>query len=233
MTDANYATYGAWKDWQSDDFMRIADWERSYYTDELRDVQLAGRDVLEIGFGNGSFLRWAKDEGARLFGTEVLPEALAHAEQTGVTTLPLDLAESVPDYAGRFALIAAFDVMEHLSYAENQRLLDQVAALLAPGGRFVARFPNGQSPFGRVYQNGDMTHSCMLSASIVRQLLIGRPFDVIHLGNPAAVRASGTVRRLGSHARHVLQKTTERFIAYLYGFTVPLGPNTVMLLRRT
>ena len=143
----------------------------------------------------------------------MLPESLARAEREGVATLPLDLAESLPEHAGQFALVAAFDVMEHLTYEENRRLLDQVAALLSPGGLFVARFPNGQSPFGRVYQHGDMTHVCILSAAIVRQLLIGRPFDVVHLGNPAPVRASGAVRRLGSGARSILQRGTERFLA--------------------
>ena len=116
MVDNIYANYGQWKDWAPDGFMQPTPTERNYFADELRGAALAGKDVLEIGFGNGGFLRWARDAGATLFGTEVLQSAIDRAQAEGVTILPLDLSQSLPAHAGRFSVIAAFDVMEHLSY---------------------------------------------------------------------------------------------------------------------
>ena len=226
-----YDGYGAWKDWSARNFMRVTAQQRAYFADELRGTPLAGRDVLEIGFGSGAFLAWAKDQCATLYGTEAMPAARDQARAAGVTILPLDLAQALPHHPARFAAIVAFDVMEHLTIAENQTLLDQVAVLLADHGLYVARFPNGQSPLGRVHQYGDMTHRSVLSAGIMSQLVAGRPFDVVHLGNQAPSRAAG-LRRMGSMARNLAQWLVETAVAKLYGMSAPLGPNSVAVLRR-
>ena len=226
-----YAGYEEWKSWAIADFMQVGPSQRNYYADELRGTPIRGRDVLEIGFGSGSFLAWARDEGAQLYGTEALPAARKQAAANGVTILPLDLAESLPQRERKFAAILAFDVMEHLTYDQNRTLLDQVAALLADDGVFVARYPNGQSPFGRAHQHGDMTHRCVLSAGVMQQLLAGRPFAIEHLGNQAPARASG-LRRVGSAVRNLLQRAVEGGIRRIYGADTPLGPNAVAVLRR-
>ncbi len=229
--DDGYAAYEEWKSWDSRSFMRLTVSNKRYYADELRGHPLRGRKVLEIGFGNGNFLAWAKEQGAELYGTEAIPELCERARQAGVTVLPMDLAGLTSEYRGEFAAIAAFDVMEHLTIEENRGLLAQIAMLLEDGGVFIARYPNGQSPFGRVHQYGDVTHRSVLSAGIMSQLVAPLPFDVVHLGNPAGAKAAG-VRRMGSMARNLLQKTCETLIGKLYGQGAPLGPNSIAYLRR-
>jgi len=125
--------------------------------------------VLEIGFGNGSFLAWAKAQGADVVGTEIDAPMIERARAKGFDAQPASLV-ALAAVGQRFDLVVAFDVFEHWDKAELVENLKQIAALLRPGGLVLARFPNGQSPFGRVHQYGDLTHQTVLSASSVAQL---------------------------------------------------------------
>jgi hypothetical protein len=49
-----YSGYADWKNWRGE--FAPSDHEARYFAAELADVPLAGKRVLEIGFGNGSFL---------------------------------------------------------------------------------------------------------------------------------------------------------------------------------
>ena len=84
MTVDDYAGYSEWKRWDPLQFMVCGEYERRYYEGELKGLNLAGRKIVELGFGNGGFLRYAMDEGARVGGTELLTEARVVAEQRGV-----------------------------------------------------------------------------------------------------------------------------------------------------
>ena len=224
LTD--YAGYAEWKSWDEAAFMAPAAYECSYYAAELRGHPIAGKSVLEIGFGNGGFLAWARDRGAIIHGTELQPELAARGEAGGIIVEPEDIATLLPDASAKFALVAAFDVFEHIEIAALPALIAAMADLLEDGGLLVARYPNGQSPFGRVHQHGDMTHRTILSADIMRQLVAGLPFDPVHLGNPA--RPTGAVEQ----ARRLIHRTIEIALQRLYGHDTPLGPNSVAILRR-
>src|SRR6185312_7456509 len=60
-----------------------------------------GSKILDIGYGNGAFLKFARERGMEVFGLDV------HGEDFGVPTLR-------PGAAGRFDLICFFDSLEHL-----------------------------------------------------------------------------------------------------------------------
>jgi len=221
-----YAGYAEWKDWDAAAFMAPSAAERSYYAAELRGLDFVGKDVLELGFGNGGFLGHARDAGARLHGSELQPELAARGAAAGVTLVDPELARLLPASAAKFTLIAAFDVFEHIDRDALPALLATIAELLADGGLLVARYPNGQSPFGRVHQHGDLTHRAVLSADIMRQLVAALPFDIVHLGNPA--HPAGAVQSL----RHLAQRAHEIALQRLYGHSTPLAPNSVAVLRR-
>lgn len=228
MTDvAAYAGYETWKGWDEEHFMQLSSPERAYFDLELRGIALAGENVLEVGFGNGSFLAWAKDAGATLYGTELLEQSVAFAAKRGITVLPTDLAGSAQTYAGKFGLIAAFDVLEHLSYDAIATLLGQIGQMLRPGGYCVARFPNGQSPLGGIYQAADFTHISVLSGSAITQLTRGTPLRVIR-AESTAVPAAGVAKKMQAVAR----KAYEAMLCRLYGFRAPLGPNLTVLLQK-
>lgn len=222
----SYVGYGQWKAWDESAFMSLSAVERSYYAAELRGVDLAGKDILELGFGNGGFLGHVRDAGARLHGTELQPTLAARGAAAGVTIVDPELALLLPGSAAKFTLVAAFDVFEHIDLDVLPALLATIADLLADGGLLVARYPNGQSPFGRVHQHGDLTHRAVLSADIMRQLVATLPFDIVHLGNQA--HPAGAVQSL----RHLAQRAHEIFLQRLYGHSTPLGPNSVAILRR-
>jgi len=222
----DYAGYAAWKAWDEGAFMAPSPAERSYYAAELRGLDLAGRDILELGFGNGGFLAYARDAGARLHGSELQPELAARGAAAGVTLVDPDLARLLPASSAKFTLVAAFDVFEHIDREALPALLATIAELLADNGLLIARYPNGQSPFGRVHQHGDLTHRAILSADIMRQLIAGLPFDPVHLGNPA--HPGGAVQSL----RAALQRAHEILLQRLYGHATPLAPNSVAVLRR-
>lgn len=230
---AVYDGYGALKGWRREQFMQPSRDERAYYARELAGTTFAGAQVLEIGFGNGHFLGWAREQGAaQLHGTEMLEQSLVWAAEEGVALLPQDLAEALPDQAGRFDLIAAFDVMEHISREDIPAFLATIATLLKPGGRFVARFPNGQSPFSLIYQHGDYTHVSILSAPIVVQLSRGLPFRTIYAGESARAIAGSLPARIAKHMRAALREMVSRALRFIYGHPIRFNPNATVILER-
>jgi len=58
-------------------------------------------------------------------------------------------------------------VFEHLLENDLYLLFADINRLLCTGGCLVARFPNGDSPFGLEEQNGGFTH---LTATVVSEI---------------------------------------------------------------
>lgn len=233
MTVSGYERYAAWKSWSSAGFARYDAADAAYYTGELRGAPLAGANVLELGFGNGGFLGFASDKGAKVAGTELIPEAVRLAEGAGVRVYRPDLSDAVEECPGTFDVVVAFDVLEHLTRDEIRRLFDRLEILLRPGGVILARFPNGASPLGCISQNADLTHKEPLSAPLVMQLLLGKPWRLLSAGNPYRVNVGSPARRLGLAIRHALRDMIEAGFNRLYGVRVTLDPNVIMRIERT
>ena len=225
-SSGDYSGYAEWKAWDAGSFMAPTATERSYYARELRGHPLAGKHVLELGFGNGGFLAWAREQGAVVHGTELQPDLAARGAAVGIIVEPADFTAAISANCAKFALVAAFDVFEHVPIGDLRTLLATLAELLADGGLLVARFPNGQSPLSFVNQHGDVTHCTVLSADIMRQLIAPLPFEAVHLGNPA--HPAGLIERV----RHLVHRTLEIALQRLYGHDTPLAPNSVAILRR-
>ena len=171
-----YEGYAQWKRWQGS--FEVREREARYFAAEFRGMPLRGKRVLEIGFGSGSFLTWAKFEGAEVCAAR-----------------NASLGELVGEDA-RYDLIVAFDVIEHWDTDELIANFRHIAALLADDGVFLARFPNGHSPFGRVYQHGDFTHKSVISHYKIGYLATISNLDVVRVANvrrvssrPGALRA--------------------------------------------
>jgi 2-polyprenyl-3-methyl-5-hydroxy-6-metoxy-1,4-benzoquinol methylase len=208
-------------------------YERRYYKGELGGLELAGRKIVELGFGNGGFLRYAMDEGANVGGTELLAEACARARERGARVYLPDLSDAAAENAGNFDLVVAFDVMEHMTGEQLLVLFDTLAALLKSGGHVLARFPNAQSPLGCVTQNGDWTHRSALSAQVLMQILTGKPWALVRAGDPFMVRdADSLAKRIGLRSRYAARRAIEWMVNRLYGLSITLDPNVVVLLRR-
>src|SRR5690348_13240860 len=138
-----YSHYTEWKRWGG--AFAVGDKEARYFAAELRGIPLRERRVLEIGFGNGAFLAWAREQGAQVSGIEINDAMLEAAHRHGFEASKASLTD-LAERGERYDVIAAFDVLEHWDAGELLRNFGAIRAMLTDGGIFLARFPNGQSP---------------------------------------------------------------------------------------
>lgn len=233
IDDGEYDGYCTWKDWSEESFACYSSRDAEYFLGELSGLSLSGGKVLELGFGNGNFLGFARDSGADVSGTELNTEAVRRAQAVGLHVWNNDLSDTVNEAAGQFDLIVAFDVLEHLTRDEVVLMFERLEILLRPGGVVVARFPNAQSPLGCVTQNGDLTHRSALSAPVLMQLLRGRPWRLVKAGNPYRVNTfKNPLRRFAQALRYRLRDAVEMGLNRLYGLEIWLDPNVSVRLER-
>ena len=226
-----YQGYTEWKHWQGS--FAPSRGEARNFAAEFRGIPLAGKKVLEVGFGEGRFMAWARAQGAAVEGIEINPEMLAAASQHGYVVRNARLDEMAITGAA-WDVIVAFDVLEHWSQQELIANFRAIATLLRPDGRFLARFPNGHSPFGRIYQHGDFSHRSALSCYKIDYLAMLSGLELVRMANPARVPATRSLlRALRYRWRAWQRRRIERRIARLYGTPrLPLAPNLVVVLRK-
>lgn len=180
------SSYLEWKTWDGRPFGHFSKVDGAYFRQELKKIGGGGAPihrVLEIGFGNGSFLGFARAQGWSACGTEANPLLVDIAAQAGFDARPAsDLATFAP---GSFGLVVAIDVLEHIPRTEILDFLAAVKTLLGSGGHFLARFPNGDSPFGLRNQNGDLSHLTAIGINKARYLAQAAGMEIIALGGEA------------------------------------------------
>ena len=209
-----YENYEAWKDWHGR--FTYDSRQAEQFAGEFREIELRGKRVLELGFGDGSLLAWLRDQGADVLGTEINATFLEAGRAAAFEVHPSDLTALLADYEGRIDCVIAFDLLEHLDAEALIGTFEVVRRLLAPGGRFVARFPNGQSPFGRHFQHGDITHKSTLSISKIRQLSVMAGFEIVRAGNSYRARSRNPLKRLLQAVRYVLRDIISISIAAIF-----------------
>jgi SAM-dependent methyltransferase len=234
--DLVWSTYAAWKLRDHQRFGRFLAGNDAYYDAEIGSV-LRGRSrprVLEIGAGNAPFLGWGLSRGFDYRGVELIPEQLARARRLGVASYPSLGEPSLQAQRGELDCVVALDVLEHVPQADLPASFQAIAALLKPGGYFVARFPNGDSPFGRAIQHGDLTHATTLGRGKIHQLSSLAGLTLISLGEPASVAAQGIGARLSRLLEAAARRVVERVSAELYfdGESVSFSPELVAVLQK-
>lgn len=145
--------------------------------------------VLEIGFGNGTFLAYAKNRGWQISGTELNQALVSIATENGFHAV--HTADLTPFTDNSFDLIVAFDVLEHIPQDKIPQFLMHVNRVLKPGGYFIARFPNGDGPGGMMFQNGDVTHVTILGRHKIDYFAKITEMTVIFCG-PCTMRIFGS-----------------------------------------
>lgn len=222
-----YRNYREWKQWQ--DFGALAPSQARYLTRELSMLApLAGKRILEVGFGNGNFLRFAKERGAEVQGTEMIPELLKAAREAGYPVSDgTELFAAKRDHGG-FDAVVAFDVLEHMEKHELVTFFGAVHALLKPGGVFLARFPNGDSPFGRRYQHGDLTHKTAIGSRLVEHLAAVSGFRVVAVRNPRTEFLGNPLVAAAQLLQRGLRNLIEMSFGYIFfNRRVPMDQNLV------
>jgi SAM-dependent methyltransferase len=98
-----------------------------------RHRPLAGARVLDVGAGSGKWVRWLRARGADAIGIEPSPAAYDAFLAGDPAFARADLTEfAAAGGPGRFDVITAFDVLEHVEDAGAA--LRDAARLLSPGG---------------------------------------------------------------------------------------------------
>lgn len=227
---APYAGYENWKGWKS--LFTYSGEDASYFVGETRGLVIAGGDVLEIGFGAGSFLAWARDQRANIAGAEIIPALIDAAKREEIELLPADFERLGSSHATRFDTIAALDVFEHLSTAEIADKLRACELMLKPGGHLLLRFPNAQSPFGLAPQNGDLTHRMALSRGVFEQLMQGTEFEVVRYAPAFRIGGGGLAKGFIRRLRYAARDLIGAFLNAIYTSNIPWDPVVVLVLEK-
>jgi SAM-dependent methyltransferase len=99
-----------------------------------------GGTLLDVGCGDGLFLRVARDAGLRVEGIEFSPEgARRAAARLGRPVAVGDLVQQ-SHLQGPFDIVTLWHVLEHLE--APRAMLEAVRRRLAPGGLLVVAVPN-------------------------------------------------------------------------------------------
>lgn len=212
------------------DIARVRD---EFEIEMTRAALPSGSRILEIGYGHGHFMQWARERGHTVVGTEISPGLHEAVKRAGYDVY-LGRLEQL-DFSGeeKFDAVVAFDVFEHLTIPELRSMLECLHGLLTENGFVFARFPNGSSPFGLAFQNGDITHRTALNAFSIKQLSDLTGFTVGFCRN-AARPLTGRKARVLKRLAYVACDIIETVVAVLYfrGRRIPLDNNLVCVLRR-
>jgi len=182
------SAYRNWKSWDADTFGRYSSVDAVTFR---RELEIAGVlfsepiSLLEIGFGNGYFAKWANDQGWNVVGTELDRELVDRAVSIGIEAYWGDSPIDEIGGGQKFDVIACFDVLEHLTIEEIIAMLAAARRCLKSDGLLIARFPSGDSPFARSLQHSDITHRTVIGAGIIRQLAQETGFGVLQIRPPA------------------------------------------------
>lgn len=116
--------------------------------------------VAELACGHGSFLWWIKQQGFKtVTGVDSSKEQMEFARQIGATAEIKDALGWLGEQpAGSQQALVAIDFLEHISKDDVMELLHQANRVLAKGGRFILRYPNGDSPLVGMNLFNDITH---------------------------------------------------------------------------
>jgi len=110
--------------------------------DELHRHHKKGR-VLDVGCGDGTFLRFAREAGFEVYGTEISSYACERLEKVysmSVFRGGLHEAEYPSEY---FDVVTLYHVIEHVD--DPARYLSESHRILRPGGLLVVACPNVES----------------------------------------------------------------------------------------
>jgi 2-polyprenyl-3-methyl-5-hydroxy-6-metoxy-1,4-benzoquinol methylase len=152
------------------DYTAQAGWRLEKARRQVRELRrrtgLETRRVLDVGSGYGFFRVALGEAGFEHDGVELSEFARSVAEKSyGLKTYGGTLQEHWEDWESRYDAVTLFDLIEHVEAPE--RTLEQIAAVLRPGGVVGVKTPNLDCPeatlFGPHYHSLKREHLSFFS----------------------------------------------------------------------
>ena len=180
MSNREYLKY---KNWSEDNFGFFDKNEKMKFSSELKRIDrklYPGIKILEIGYGNGGFLKYATSNNYDVVGLETNGLLVETAIKNGYNCYSADQMEKFLPQS--FDIIVAFNVLEHISQESFLPYLKSLNNLLNRDGRLLAVFPNGDSPLGLPNQNGDLTHLNFIGKGKINYISDNLDMKIIYFG---------------------------------------------------
>lgn len=169
----------------------------------LREHQPSGR-LLEIGFGQGGFLRLA-EAFFDVEGMDVSSDAVNAIRPYFGSRVSVVNVEQRPLPRCRYDAIAVFNILEHLR--RPHKVIDKLSAALNPGGVLIGSVPNNQSLVGSVAtlltNFFDRTHVSTFKPEVWRRLFEHAGFRQIILFGEVTIGRNHCKYLRGSIWRHL------------------------------
>lgn len=221
-------SYANWKGWEK--LFKFNSLDSIYFEGEFNASSLKGLRVLDIGFGSGSFMAWSRQCGANISGCELIEDLCLAGMAAGYDTR-FGKLNIFSEELNNFDLIVALDVMEHIPTENLVDFMDAVKSLLKPGGTFIARVPNGGSPWGLTNQYGDVTHVSVLTPGRFQQLANYSNLHFVSCKN--AYRVLHPDSRLMGKLKFFLRDSYSYCLSFIFGlWRVPLDQNIVAIFKK-
>jgi 2-polyprenyl-3-methyl-5-hydroxy-6-metoxy-1,4-benzoquinol methylase len=219
-------SYTKWKSWDANQFGLTSKENSSYYQKLFSKYLPEAKNVLEIGYGNGSFLNWCKEKGLNVHGIEQDKDLITRAKKTNYKVYKS--ISQIKDV--KFDLIVLFDVLEHIEQTEIDSVFKSLKKILAKNGKIFIRVPNGSSPFGLAYQHGDVTHVTTINGAKIAYWSRFNGLKVIYSGADTKVLMSGKLYKLPQKLiRRALYIMIEELIRFIFS-PLPRGVLSANLL---
>lgn len=136
--------------------------------------------ILDVGSGTGAWLSWMERMGySNLQGVD--PAAVVLSPPRSITISRDDGIRFLRAHPGKFDVIHARDVIEHLTKDEALEFCEAALAALRPKGQLWLLTFNAQAPFSNATRWGDFTHELGLTPSSAHQLLHAAGYTTIHV----------------------------------------------------
>jgi len=162
---------------------------RYFHSDDPREYELSAKvlkkrlgailpknkqaRVIDVAFGGGHFLYFLQKEGyTNASGIDLSGEMVQFASRMGIKNVRrANFLQFLPRHKGKFDMIVANDVIEHLTKEEVMQFLDAIHAALVPGGRVLISTLNNQCLFGSRIRYIDFTHETGFTPISIAQIM--------------------------------------------------------------
>lgn len=115
-------------------------WNRHYLDCINRYAKVPGK-LLEIGFGTGSFLKLAHDNGWEVYGTDLSEPLVKHVrEDLKLSNISCGTLQELAFPDESFDVVAGFNFLEHVPDARE--ILEEIKRILRPSGVLAIMCPN-------------------------------------------------------------------------------------------